>query len=107
MKNIFVGNLSFGTTETTVRSVFEAYGAVEGVTLITDRETGQSRGFAFVEMSNTAEADLAIADLHGTELDGRLLKVSEARPKSEQGVGRGGFRGDGFGNGGSRRYNNW
>ncbi|PYT11313.1 MAG: RNA-binding protein [Acidobacteria bacterium] len=92
MKNIFVGNLSFRTTEDTVRSLFQAYGSVERVNLITDRDTGQARGFGFVEMSNDAEADRAIAGLNGKEIDGRALNVNEARPKAERGSG-GGFAG--------------
>ena len=92
MKNIFVGNLSFGTTEDTIRSLFQTYGNVERVTLVTDRDTGQARGFGFVEMSNDAEADRAIAGLNGKEIDGRALNVNEARPKAERGSG-GGFAG--------------
>ena len=89
MKNIFVGNLSFGATEDAVRTMFEAYGAVERVNLITDRDTGQARGFGFVEMSNSAEADRAITELNGRELDGRALNVNEARPKPDrEGGGR-------------------
>jgi len=94
MKNIFVGNLSFGTTEDVVRSMFEQYGAVERVNLITDRDTGQARGFGFVEMSNNTEADRAIAELNGREVDGRSLNVNEARPKPEHGSG-GGYRSGG------------
>jgi len=105
MKNIFVGNLSYGATEDSVRAVFEAYGTVDRVNLITDRDTGQARGFGFVEMSNNAEADRAIAELNGRELDGRALNVNEARPKTERGGGGGGgFRSRG-GGGGSR--NRW
>jgi cold-inducible RNA-binding protein len=92
MKNIFVGNLSFGTTEDALRSLFEAYGAVDRVNVITDRDTGQPRGFAFVEMSNNDEADRAIAELNGRELDGRALNVNEARPKTER-TSAGGFGG--------------
>jgi|SRR6476469_3241310 RNA recognition motif-containing protein len=99
MKNIFVGNLNFGATEAAVRSLFEAYGTVERVNLITDRDTGQARGFGFVEMSANAEADRAIAELNGRELDGRALNVNEARPKTERGFGGGG-------GGGQRRNNN-
>jgi cold-inducible RNA-binding protein len=97
MKNIFVGNLSFGATEDAVRSMFEAYGAVERVSIVTDRETGQARGFGFVEMSSNAEADRAIAGLNGKELDGRALNINEARPKNERsgGGGGGGRRGGG------------
>src|ERR1700681_3152827 len=107
MKNIFVGNLNFGATEDAVRALFEAYGAVDRVNLITDRDTGQPRGFAFVEMSNNAEADRAIAELNGRELDGRALNVNEARPKTERGSGGGGggYR-SGGGNGGRSR-NRW
>ncbi len=75
MKNLYVGNLSFNATEHAVRSMFEAYGAVVRVSLVTDRDTGQARGFRFVEMSNSAEADRAIAELNGRDLDGRALKV--------------------------------
>ena len=92
MKNIFVGNLSFGATEDSVRSLFEAYGAVSRVSLITDRDTGQARGFGFVEMSNPSEADQAIAQLNGADLDGRALNVNEARPKTER-SSSGGFGG--------------
>jgi cold-inducible RNA-binding protein len=92
MKNIFVGNLNFGATEAGVRSLFEAYGTVERVNIITDRDTGQARGFGFVEMSTNSEADRAIAELNGKELDGRALNVNEARPKTERGFGGGGGR---------------
>ena len=102
MKNIFVGNLNFGATEAAVRSLFEAYGTVERVNIITDRDTGQPRGFGFVEMSANAEADRAIAELNGRELDGRALNVNEARPKTERGFGGGGGSGfGGFGGGGT------
>jgi cold-inducible RNA-binding protein len=76
MKNIFVGNLNFGATEAAVRSLFEQYGSVERVNIITDRDTGQPRGFGFVEMSANSEADRAIAELNGRELDGRALNVA-------------------------------
>src|SRR5271168_2064133 len=95
MKNIFVGNLSFGATEGAVRSLFEAYGSVERVNLVTDRDTGQARGFGFVEMSVNAEADRAIAELNGRDLDGRALNVNEARPKTERSYGGGGGGGGG------------
>ncbi|HTR35118.1 MAG TPA: RNA-binding protein [Bryobacteraceae bacterium] len=101
MKNIFVGNLSYGANEASVRSLFEAYGTVDRVNLITDRDTGQARGFGFVEMSVNAEADRAIAELNGRELDGRALNVNEARPKAEHGGG------GGFGGGGRRRNKSW
>ena len=90
MTNIFVGNLSFGATEDAVRSMFEAHGTVDRVSIVTDRDTGQARGFGFVEMSNGTEADRAIAALNGTELDGRALNVNEARPKGDRPRGGGG-----------------
>jgi cold-inducible RNA-binding protein len=91
MKNIFVGNLSYGATEESVKSLFEAHGAVDRVNIVTDRDSGQPRGFGFVEMPNDAEAERAIAALNGTDLGGRALNVNEARPKAERGGG-GGFR---------------
>jgi cold-inducible RNA-binding protein len=100
MKNIFVGNLSYGTTEDVVRSLFEAYGTVDKVSIITDRDTGRAKGFGFVEMSSNPDADRAIAALNGKELDGRALNVNEARPKSERSFGGGG-------GGGGRRGNRW
>ena len=100
MKNIFVGNLSFSATEADVRSLFEQYGSIERVNLITDRDTGQPRGFGFVEMSGNDEAQRAIAALDGRELNGRNLKVNEARPKEDRGFGGGG-------GGGQRRQNRW
>jgi RNA recognition motif-containing protein len=99
MKNIFVGNLDFSATDSSVRSLFEPYGAVERVNVVTDRDTGRSRGFAFVEMSDAAQADAAINALNGANLDGRALNVNEARPKTAGGGGGGGFsRGGGGGN---------
>ena len=103
MKNIFVGNLSFSATEDAVRSIFQEYGTVDRVSLITDRDTGQARGFGFVEMSNNSEADRAIAELNGKEYDGRTLNVNEARPKTERGNGGGG----GGYRGGGRSRNRW
>jgi len=87
VKNIFVGNLDFAATDTAVRTMFEQYGTVDRVNLVTDRETGRPRGFAFVEMSDSAEGDRAIAGLNGTNLDGRALNVNEARPKTQGGGG--------------------
>lgn len=104
MKNIFVGNLSFECTETAIRSLFEQYGSVERVNLVTDRDTGRARGFGFVEMANGAEADRAIAELNGRELDGRSLNVNEARPKPERSSGGGGYR---SGGNGGRSRNRW
>ena len=103
MKNIFVGNLSFGATEAAVRSMFETYGTVDRVNLVTDRDTGRARGFGFVEMSVSEEADRAIAGLNGRELDGRALSVNEARAKEDRG---GGFRSNG-GGGGQRQNRRW
>lgn len=92
MKNIFVGNLSFGATEDSLRSLFEQYGAVSRVSVVTDRDTGQSRGFGFVEMNNDAEGLQAIAALNGYDLAGRAMNVNEARPKEDRGGGGGGGR---------------
>jgi cold-inducible RNA-binding protein len=96
MKNIFVGNLSFSTTEQDIRSLFESYGTVDRVSVVTDRDTGQPRGFAFVEMGDNAEGERAIAAINGHEVGGRALNVNEARPKGEGGGGGG--RGGGGGN---------
>lgn len=90
MKNIFVGNLSFGATEETVRSLFAPHGTVGRVNICTDRDSGQPRGFGFVEMDNDAEGERAIAALNGTSLDGRNLNVNEARPKADRASGGGG-----------------
>jgi RNA recognition motif-containing protein len=103
MKNLFVGNLSFGATEDALRSLFEAYGTVDRVNVVTDRETGRARGFGFVEMSVDAEADRAITGLNGKELDGRAMNVNEARPKESRGGGGGGGYGGGKGGGGGRQ----
>jgi cold-inducible RNA-binding protein len=105
VKNIFVGNLSFGTTEDALRSLFEAYGQVDRVSIVTDRETGQPRGFGFVEMSGDAEGNRAIESLNGTELNGRALNINEARPKEDRGGGGGGYRGKS--GGGQRQNNRW
>jgi RNA recognition motif-containing protein len=99
LKNIFVGNLDFNATEESVRSLFERYGAVNSARIMTDRDTGRSRGFAFVEMENESEADQAIQALNGYTLDGRALNVNEARPKPDRGFGGGGG-GNRFGGGG-------
>jgi len=97
VKNIFVGNLSLQTTEQDIRSLFEAHGSVDRVNVVTDRDSGQAKGFGFVEMTNDAEGDKAITSLNGHELGGRPLTVNEARPKSESG---GGGRGRGYAGGG-------
>ncbi len=92
MKKLYVGNLSYSATEGSIRALFEAHGAFESVNLITDRDTGRSKGFGFVEMTNDAEAQRAIAALNGKEVDGRALTVNEARPKEERSGGGGGRR---------------
>lgn len=84
--------------------MFETYGSVERVSLITDRDTGQPRGFGFVEMSNNSEADRAIAELNGRDMDGRALNINEARPREERGGGGGGRRSGGFGGQRRNRY---
>ena len=106
MKNIYVGNLDFTATEDQVRTAFEQHGAVDKVTLVRDRATGQSRGFAFVEMPNDTEGEKAIAALNGSSMGGRNLNVNEARPKMERSGGGGGYggnRGGGGGRGGRGR----
>jgi RNA recognition motif-containing protein len=105
VSKLYVGNLSYRTTEDTLRAHFEGDGRkVERVTIITDRETGQPRGFAFVEMASPADAEAAIAALDGRELDGRTLRVSEARERQGGGGGGGGgWRGGGGGGGGGDR----
>jgi cold-inducible RNA-binding protein len=90
MKNIFVGNLGFGATEDSLRSLFETHGTVGRVNIVTDRDSGQPRGFGFVEMNNDGEGEKAIAALNGVELDGRALNINEARPKAERSGGGGG-----------------
>src|SRR6202049_2261389 len=104
MKNLYVGNLPHSTTESELRTVFEAHGAVEKVSIVTDRETGRARGFGFVEMTNAAEADKAVAALSGTELGGRALKINEAKPKTDSPRGGGGKRFGGGGGGGRDDY---
>jgi RNA recognition motif-containing protein len=97
-KKIYIGNLSFSTTDAELRRLFEQHGAVESVNVIMDRETGRPRGFAFVEMSDPASAAAAIQVLNGRELDGRSLRVNEAQ---ERAAGGGGGGGGGYG--GNRR----
>ena len=103
MTNIFVGNLSYQATQADLQAAFEAYGTVERVNLITDRDTGQPRGFAFVEMSDPQAAQTAISHLNGAELHGRTMNVNEARPKPAGGGGFGGNRGSGNRGGGGGR----
>jgi RNA recognition motif-containing protein len=119
MTNIFVGNLSYQTTENELETAFAAFGPVERVSLVRDRESGQSRGFAFVEMTNSADAQKAISAMNGRELNGRTLNVNEARPREERsgggsrfggggGRGPGGGSRGGYGGGGrSRREPRW
>jgi len=99
LKKLFVGNLDFGATEQSLRSLFEQYGTVDSVSVVTDRDTGRSRGFGFVEMSSPQEAEQAIAALNGANLGGRAINVNEARPKTEGGGGGG--------RGGDRRPKRW
>ena len=104
MTNIFVGNLSFQTSQDQLQSAFAQYGNVERVNIVTDRDSGQPRGFAFVEMTEQRDAETAIAQLNGSELNGRAMNVNEARPKTDRG-GFGANRrpGGGGGGGGNRR----
>lgn len=109
MKNIFVGNLDFNTSEDELRQLFQAYGQVDRVSIMTDRDTGRSRGFGFVEMANAEEGEKAIAALNGNQVGGRTLNVNEARPKVERGGGGGGGGRDrgGRGGGGGGGRNRW
>jgi RNA recognition motif-containing protein len=105
---IYVGNLSFNTSESQLRQLFEAHGQVDSAQLAMDRETGRPRGFGFVEMSDAGQAQAAINAVNGTEVDGRALNVNEARPKTPGGGGGGGGgrggRGGGGGGGGGRSW---
>src|SRR6267142_3174023 len=101
MKKLFVGNIPHSTTEAELRALFEPHGAIEQVSIVTDRDTGRSRGFAFVEMTDSAEAEKAIAALNGKELGGRALNVNEAKPKTESSSS--GPRGQRSGGGGGGR----
>lgn len=111
-KKLYVGNLSYGTTDAALRQLFEAHGTVTSAQVVMDRETGRSRGFGFVEMGSDQEAQAAITAMNGTQVDGRALTVNEARPKTEGGGGRrsggysggGGRGGYGSGGGGRGRY---
>jgi RNA recognition motif-containing protein len=104
MKNIYVGNLDFNVSEDELRQAFAAYGQVDNVTILKDRDTGQPRGFGFVEMANDEEAEKAINGINGTQLGSRVLNVNEARPKVNKGGGFGGGRGGfGGGRGGNRQ----
>jgi cold-inducible RNA-binding protein len=115
LTNIFVGNLNFQTTQDELYAAFAQYGAVERVNIVTDRDTGQPRGFAFVEMTDRREAETAISQLNGAELNGRAMNVNEARPKPAGGGGRpfggagarGGRGGSRGGGGGGGRGSRW
>jgi cold-inducible RNA-binding protein len=100
MKNVYVGNLPHSTSESELRNLFQPHGDIERVSMVTDRDTGRSRGFAFVEMTNSEEAEKAIASLNGSDLGGRTLIVNEAKPKTDRPRGGGGQR---FGGGGGGR----
>lgn len=105
-KKMYVGNLSYGANEDELRRIFEEFGNVVSAQVIMDRETGRSKGFAFVEMSSDQEAQAAITALDGKEIGGRVLKVNEARPREDRGGGGGGGGRDrgGYGGGGRGRY---
>jgi len=103
LKNIYVGNLPFSANESEIEELFSGHGAVSRVNVVTDRDTGRPRGFAFVEMANDAEGDAAIEALNGVQMGGRALTVNEARPREPRGGGGGGGggrRGGGGGGGG-------
>ena len=103
-RKLYVGNLSYGVSSSDLETMFAAFGSVQSAQVITDRDTGRSRGFAFVEMPNDEEAERAIQALNGQEMGGRRLNINEARPREEHGGGGGGGRqGGGFG----RRENRW
>jgi cold-inducible RNA-binding protein len=107
MKKIYVGNFGFDVTEPELRSMFEPYGTVESVTVVTDRDTGRSRGFGFVEMSDDGAASKAIEALNGTAAGGRPLTVNEARPKTDRGGRGGNDRGSRGGNDRGSRRSRW
>ncbi len=102
-KKLYVGNLSYSATEQSLVDTFSQYGTVESAKIITDRETGRSKGFAFVEMSSDSEAQAAISKLNGTQNEGRAITVNEAKPQAPREGGGGGGRG-GFGGGRGNRY---
>jgi RNA recognition motif-containing protein len=114
-RKLYVGNLSYGVTDSALKELFEAHGTVQSVQIVMDRDTGRSKGFGFVEMGSDAEAQAAIQALNDKEVDGRKLTVNEARPREDRGGGRGGFGGGrggsgggggrgGYGGGSGRRY---
>jgi cold-inducible RNA-binding protein len=108
-KKIYVGNLTYGVTDSALEQMFAPHGAVQSAQVIMDRDTGRSKGFGFVEMGSDQEAQAAIAAMNGKEVDGRSLTVNEAKPREDRGGGgggRGGYGGGrgGYGGGSSRRY---
>jgi RNA recognition motif-containing protein len=103
-KKLYVGNLTYGVTNSALEQLFAAYGTVESAQVIMDRDTGRSKGFGFVEMKTDQEAQAAIAGLGGKEVDGRQLTVNEAKPREDRGRGPGGGRGGSGGGYGGRRY---
>ena len=106
-KKLYVGNLTYGVTDSTLEQMFATHGTVQSAQVIMDRDTGRSKGFGFVEMGSDQEAQAAIAALNGKDMEGRALTVNEARPRAEGGGGRGGRGGSGGGyggGGGGRRY---
>jgi len=104
-RKLYVGNLPYSVSEQSLQDTFGQCGTVESVNVITDRDTGQSKGFGFIEMSSDAEAQKAIQELNGSSIDGREIKVNEAKPKAPRGGGGGG--GGGYGGGGGGRGNRW
>jgi RNA recognition motif-containing protein len=103
-KKMYVGNLSYSANEDELRRIFEEHGTVVSAQVIMDRETGRSKGFAFVEMSSDQEAQAAISALDGKEIGGRVIKVNEARPREDRGGGGGGRDRGGYGGGRGGRY---
>ena len=107
-KKLYVGNLTYDVTDSTLAQLFEPHGTVQSAQVIMDRDTGRSKGFGFVEMGSDAEAQAAIQALNGKEVEGRALTVNEAKPREDRGGGRGGSGGGGgrggYGGGGGRRY---
>ena len=108
-RKLYVGNLTFGVTDSALEQLFAPYGTVQSAQVILDRDTGRSKGFGFVEMGSDHEAQAAIAAMSGKEVDGRALTVNEAKPREDRGGGRGGYGGGGggkggYGGGGRRRY---
>ena len=102
--NLYVGNLSFKTTDASLREAFQAHGQIESARVVMDRDSGRSKGFGFVEMPNREEAMAAINALNGTDLEDRSINVNEARPKPEGGERRSSGGGGGFGGGNRRSY---